>query len=291
LLDLSNPQTQRTLVIGHRGAEALAPENTWAAFRAGYEAGADVLEVDVQLTRDGEAIIYHDFTLWPKLRDPRWVRDLAWEELQELDVGQWFAPAFSGERIPRLADLLEWARDRVALQVDLKHGFADPDDAGYQGHGQLEMTALSLIEAAGMGATASQVVVSSWDRVALARIRARWPGIPLSVNLRERVPDPVGQVVPSGARWVTVYWPQIDRQAVAQLKSAGLLVNLANLFTEDYAEALGLGVNAVTAVDPGAARRALAKAVRVQGEERSDPDAASLWSRSRWGGRSRWRRP
>ena len=75
MLDLSNPQTQRTLVIGHRGAEALAPENTWAAFRAGYEAGADVLEVDVQLTRDGEAIIYHDFTLWPKLRDPRWIRD------------------------------------------------------------------------------------------------------------------------------------------------------------------------------------------------------------------------
>jgi glycerophosphoryl diester phosphodiesterase len=232
--------------------------------------------VDVQLTRDGEAIIYHDFTLWPKLRDPRWVRDLAWEELRELDVGQWFDPAFSGERIPRLADLLEWARDRVALQVDLKHGFAQPDDAGHQGHGQLEMAALSLIEAAGM---ARQVVVSSWDRVALARIRAQRPGIPLSVNLRERVSDPVGQVAPSGARWVTVYWPQIDRQSVAQLKSAGLLVNLANLFTGDYAEALNLGVNAVTAVDPGAARRALAQAVRAQQQERSDPDAAPLWPR------------
>jgi len=270
LLDLFNPQTQRTLVIGHRGAEALAPENTWAAFRAGYEAGADVLEVDVQLTRDGEAIIYHDFTLWPKLRDPRWVRDLAWEELRELDVGQWFNPAFSGERIPRLADLLEWARDRVALQVDLKHGFVHPDNDVHPGEGArgfaLEITALSLIEAAGM---ARQVVISSWDRVALARIRAQRPGIPLSVNLRERVPDPVGQVAPSGARWVTVYWPQIDRQSVAQLKSAGLLVNLANLFTGEYAEALGLGVNAVTAADPGAARRALAEGARAQEQERS----------------------
>jgi len=241
------------LVIGHRGAEALAPENTWAAFQAGYQAGADLLELDVQLSDDGEAIVLHDFTLWPKLGDPRWVRDLAWDELRELDVGSWFGPAFAGERIPRLADVLEWAQGRVALQVDLKHGFVEPDDD------RLEMAALELIERTGMG---DQVLISSWDLVALARVRACCPEIPLAVNLRERVADPVGRVQATGwpgARWVTVYWPQVDRQTVACLQAAGLAVNLVGLFTDDYTEALRLGVDAVTATDPGAARAALAQ--------------------------------
>lgn len=236
------------LVVGHRGAEALAPENTWAALQAGYQAGADLLELDVQLTRDGQAIVYHDFTLQPKLGDPRWVQDLAWQDVHELDVGSWFGPAFAGERIPRFIDVLAWARGRVALWVDLKHGFAEPKDD------RLEKTALELIEAAGM---ADQVLISSWDQVALGRIRAQQPEIPLAINLRERVPDPVARILPTGARWVTVYWPQADRPTVARLQEAGLVVNLANLFTADYTQALRLGVDAVTTTDPSAALKAL----------------------------------
>jgi glycerophosphoryl diester phosphodiesterase len=249
LIELHRHQPGRVLVIGHRGAEALAPENTWPSFQAGYEAGADLLELDVQLTRDGEAIVFHDFSLQPKLGDPRWVRDLSWDDLRELDVGRWYGPEFAGEGIPRFAEVLDWARGRVAVQVDLKHGFVKPGDD------RLEMTALDLIEATGMD---EQVVISSWDEVALARIRARRSEIPLAVNLPQRVPDPVGRIAPSGARWTVVYWPQVDRQAVAQLQAAGLTVMLTNLFTGDYAEALRLGVDAVTAKDPGAARAALA---------------------------------
>jgi glycerophosphoryl diester phosphodiesterase len=237
------------LVVGHRGAEALAPENTWPSFRVAHEAGADLIELDVQLTRDGEAILFHDFSLQPKCGDPRWIRDLTWDDLRELDVGTWFSPAFANERIPRFVDVLDWARGRVALWVDLKHGFVDPDDD------RLEMAALDLIEATDM---TRQVIISSWDQVALERILARRSEIPVAVNLRERVPDPVRQIGRTGARWVVVYWPQVDRQTVAQLQETGLVVTLTNLFTEDYAEALNLGVDAVTATDPGAARAALA---------------------------------
>lgn len=236
------------LVVGHRGAEALAPENTWAAFQAGYQAGADLLELDVQLTRDEEAIVFHDFTLWAKLGDRRWVRDMTWAELRDLDVGSWFGPAFAGERIPRFADLLEWARGRVPLWIDLKHGFADPDDE------RLERTTLDLIARAAME---DQVVLASWDQVALARLRAWRPNLPVAVNLRPRVADPVAHIRPTGARWAVVYWPQADRRTVAGLQAAGLLVNLTDLFTADYSEALRLGVDAVTATDPGAARAAL----------------------------------
>jgi len=252
LMHLRIPEPGRVLVIGHRGAEALAPENTWPSFQIGTQAGADLLEIDVQLTRDGLAICFHDFTLEPKFRDSRWVRDLAWDELRGLDVGSWFGPAFAGERIPRLADVLDWARGRVGLQVDLKHGFEAADDD------RLERTVLKLIEQAGV---ADQVVISSWDEVALARVRAWRPDISLAVNLRPRVPDPVSRVAPTGAQWVVVYWPQIDRQTVMRLQEAGMVVMLTNLFTADYGEALRLGVDAVTAEDPGAARAALARAI------------------------------
>lgn len=248
LISLSRPDADRVLIVSHRGAEALAPENTWAALEAGYQAGADLLEVDVQLTRDGEAILLHDFTLQPKFGDPRWVCDLTWDELRDLDVGSWHSPEYAGERIPRLAGVLDWARGRVPLWVDLKHGLPGPDD------GRLETAVLDLIEGAGM---TDQVVISSWDQVALSRVRARRPEIALSVNLRPRVVDPLGQVRPTGARWVTLFWPQVDRQTVARLQEAGLFVNLASLFTGDHREVLRLGVDAVTAPDPGAARRAL----------------------------------
>jgi len=246
---LAEHRPGRVLIIGHRGAEALAPENTWASLEAGYQAGADLLEVDVQLSRDGQAVVFHDFSLQPKLGDRRWLRDLSWEELRALDVGSWFGPQFSGQRIPRLAEVLGWARQRVPLWVDLKHGFVAPDDDC------LEMTALGLIEAADM---VDRVVISSWDQVALARIKARRPEIPVAVNLRQRVPDPVGQVAGADADWVVVYWPQVDRQTVVQLQAAGLTVVLTNLFTADYAEATRLGVDALSAKDPAAARAALA---------------------------------
>jgi len=235
-------------VVGHRGAEAVAPENTWAALRAGCEAGADLLEIDVQLTRDGEAILYHDFTLYPKLHDPRWVRDLGWEELSGLDVGSRRGAAFAGERIPRLVEVLEWALGRVGLQVDLKHGFEAAGDD------RLERAALELIDRAGM---TGDVVISSWDEVALARIHARRPEVALAVNLPSRVADPAGRASASGASWVMVFWPQADASMVARLHEAGYMVCLNELFTNEYGEAVRLGVDAVTAKDPGAARAAL----------------------------------
>jgi len=248
LIDPQKPEGDRILVVGHRGAEGVAPENTWPALEAGYRAGADLLELDVQLTRDGQPVLFHDFSLVPKLGDPRWLRDLDWDEVRALDVGRWFGPAFAGQRIPRLDEVLDWARGRVALQLDLKHGFVEDDDD------RLEMAVLDLLEALDL---ARQVVIWSWDRVALARVRARSPDVTLGVNLRERVPDPVGNVLPSGARWVSVFWPQVDARSVAALQGAGLVVNLCDLFTGDYAEARRLGVDAVTTTDPAAARAAL----------------------------------
>jgi glycerophosphoryl diester phosphodiesterase len=75
------------LIIGHRGASAVAPENTMAAFREAIAAGSDGIEFDVRLTRDGVPVIIHDNTLRRTTGLPHRVADLTWRELATLDVG------------------------------------------------------------------------------------------------------------------------------------------------------------------------------------------------------------
>src|SRR5690349_12288366 len=81
----------RPLIIGHRGASAVAPENTMAAFRSAIETGADGIEFDVQLSKDNIAVIIHDDNLRRTGSLDRYVADLTAEELTAVDVGSWFS--------------------------------------------------------------------------------------------------------------------------------------------------------------------------------------------------------
>src|SRR5215204_3145175 len=120
---------KKPLIIAHRGASALAPENTFAAFRKAIAGGAEGIEFDVRLTRDGETVVFHDATL-ARVSDRRnLVSSLTAEELQTIDVGSWFArrkahpPSedFSGETIPTLRALLDFLKDFQGLiYIELK---------------------------------------------------------------------------------------------------------------------------------------------------------------------------
>lgn len=93
------------LIIGHRGASAVAPENTMAAFREAIAVGADGIEFDVRLTRDGVPIVIHDSSLRRTGGLPHRVADLTASELAKIDVGSWFARSFGNETVPSLAEL------------------------------------------------------------------------------------------------------------------------------------------------------------------------------------------
>lgn len=115
------------LLMAHRGGAALAPENTMEAFRIAVERwGADVLEMDVRLSRDGEVVVIHDPTVDRTTDGAGRVEDLTWEELAELDAGFRFLdlegrPSFRGKgvRIPRFSEVLE-AFPAVRLNVEAK---------------------------------------------------------------------------------------------------------------------------------------------------------------------------
>ncbi|MBD3895180.1 glycerophosphoryl diester phosphodiesterase membrane domain-containing protein [Halomonas sp. ML-15] len=108
------------LITAHRGSSMAAPENTMAAIDQAILDGADFTEIDVRLTADDQVILYHDRSLQRLTGDPRNVRDLTMEELQQFDVGSWFGDAFVGERMPSLDDALARTRVQSPLMIDLK---------------------------------------------------------------------------------------------------------------------------------------------------------------------------
>ena len=113
-------------VTAHRGASLQAPENSMAAFRAAHEAGADYVELDVQRTRDGAIVVFHDGDLLRMGGDPRKVSDLTLAEIQAIDIGTRRGPAYAGERVPTLAEVIDYARGRFRINVELKYNVPDP---------------------------------------------------------------------------------------------------------------------------------------------------------------------
>lgn len=105
------------LIFAHRGASDARLENTLPAFLHALERGADGVELDVQLSRDGEVIVFHDADLLRLAGRHEWIEQLSWDELSQVTL-------MGGGKIPRLVDLLAvWPTDRW-LNVELKAGGA-----------------------------------------------------------------------------------------------------------------------------------------------------------------------
>ncbi len=118
---------QRTVEItGHRGTKVRAPENTLSAVRHAIAEGADFAEIDVQTTADGVVVLLHDDDLMRVASLNRRLRDINYAELKDIDVGSWFAPQFSDERIPTLEEVIDLARGRIKLNIELKYTWPDP---------------------------------------------------------------------------------------------------------------------------------------------------------------------
>ena len=198
------------LVIAHRGASGTCPENTLAAFRRAAALGAPMVELDVQLTRDREVVVMHDWTLDRTTDGSGAVRDRTLEEIRRLDAGGWFGPVFRGERVPTLAEVL--AAVPVSVNVELK-------PVGDDG---LEARALAVVESAG---ALSRVVFSSFDSAALERLRARSQGAAVAV-LWERgvIAEGLRLAERVRARALHLRKDAVTREVVASTARAGLPV-------------------------------------------------------------------
>lgn len=159
------------LNIAHRGASGSFPENTLAAFRAAIEAGAEMCELDVQLTRDGAMVVIHDDTVDRTTDGTGAVASMTLAEIKRLDAGAKFDPRFTGERIPTLQEVFDLVEGGCALNIEIKSD-------------GLESKVSELV---GARKAFGWTLISSFDWTALARIRhiapemrvgllaSRWP--------------------------------------------------------------------------------------------------------------------
>lgn len=156
----------RPLVIAHRGFSHIAPENTISAFRAALAVGADGIETDVQLTRDGRMVMHHNYTIDAASNGHGAILSMTEEELRQYDFGSWKSPDFAGEKIPTLAECLEATKDFQVVNIELKAPmdrtipYVGPVAQAIRDSGRME-----------------QIIVSAFDHSLLRDIKALLPDL------------------------------------------------------------------------------------------------------------------
>lgn len=108
-------------IVAHRGSSGTAPENTMSSIRSAIEAGALMVEVDVQLTKDDQVVLMHDPVLGRTTNGKGYIRTKTLQELQTLDAGTWFNAQFSGEHIPLLSEALGYLKQhKTCVNIEIK---------------------------------------------------------------------------------------------------------------------------------------------------------------------------
>lgn len=209
-----------TLCVAHRGGSLLAPENTLAAFAAGIAAGADWVECDVHMTRDGALVAIHDEDLrrTTDLSGP--VGRLMLTDLRLADAAARFPDSrFSPQRVPTLEELIDSLPDHIGLQVEIKV----PDTGAYQG--------IERRVADWLSGLATRSAVISFDEATLARLRKAAPAIAAGFLVSaQHVPSGAGSVAERiasrahacGASFAGLDLRLVSRDLVAGLRERGL---------------------------------------------------------------------
>jgi len=111
---------QAQAVVAHRGDQPNAPENTLSSAKRCAEMGVDYLDCDVQMSKDGVFYLMHDFTVMRTTDGKGFLGAMTSEEIDKLDAGIKFGEEFRGERVPRVSDVMAWAKGKIKLYFDLK---------------------------------------------------------------------------------------------------------------------------------------------------------------------------
>ncbi|HYA03060.1 MAG TPA: glycerophosphodiester phosphodiesterase family protein [Syntrophobacteria bacterium] len=261
---MSTPTTSWPLIIAHRGARSLAPENTLAAARKALEVGADMWELDVGMTADGELLVIHDNTLtrtsnvkqiFPERR-PWLLAQFTLDEIRRLDCGTWFTEkdpfgqiaagavppgevaSYRGEPAPTLRETLAFTRDhnwRVNVEIkDLRHT---------PGASQVVPKVLALLEELDI---ADRVLVSSFRHTYLREIRRRNPRIATGALVKKPHADPKSLLQRLGAQAYHPSLAALRRDEISRLRTRGFQVNVWTVNEPEVMRSLmGAGVSGI----------------------------------------------
>jgi len=229
---------------GHRGAMAYAPENTMPSFEQAHRMGAQEIELDVQLTKDNHLVVMHDQMVDRTTNGSGYIRDLTWEQVQKLDAGMHLAPEFAGVRVPALNDVLEWARGKVSVAIEIKNG-----PHYYAG---IEEKILACVTERKMQ---NCVLITSFDHPSLALMKEISLGMATGILFSCRPADVVELARQTGADVILPHWTFVTTDIVEHAHREGLGVNPWAVNSDDAVRLmLQMGVDTITSNYPDRAR-------------------------------------
>jgi glycerophosphoryl diester phosphodiesterase len=210
-LELLKSKTGRTLIESHRGVEGDVPENSWPAIKLGHQLGADLIEVDVQLSQDGVAFLRHNY----QLPDGRWCHDTSWGDLKEFKI--------NGEPLPKLEDVLMWARDVGAnLSLDTKTFF--------RAEGILAKEVVRLLERTN---TKDRVLLLFFDHVELFHTKLAHPELTVRALLTGRLLNYAKYLQKIEADCVSVSYGILRPEDIEEFHSVGAAVVLVEYWNQN----------------------------------------------------------
>ena len=202
------------LCVAHRGFSYIAPENTMAAITmAMAQSFVQWVEIDTQLSMDGIPVVIHDFTLNRTTNGKGLVKDHTWAQLQQLDAGSWKGPAFKGERIPTLDEVLKLSCGRLRLNIELK-----TKGDMYPG---LEQAVLERIAYYHME---HDVVLTSFDTDALRRVIELNPNCTTGLIIDARPLDLLERLKELKCSFLSIGASHLDSTLASMLVSQGITV-------------------------------------------------------------------
>jgi glycerophosphoryl diester phosphodiesterase len=202
--------TQDVAITAHRGAKIVAPENTLAAFRAAMDAGATFAELDVQHTRDRRLVVVHDGDLMRMADDPRKVSELTATEIAAIDIGRKYGAQFAGETPPTLEQVIDLARGRMRINIELKYNVPDPG------------LAPAVVELLRRKDFLDQVVITSLDYAALKQVERLEP----SLKTGHIITTAVGNVVRTEADFLSLNAARATPSLIRRAHAAGKEVHV-----------------------------------------------------------------
>lgn len=210
-LKLLKSRTGRTLIESHRGIEADVPENSWPAIQMGHQLGADLIEIDVQMSQDCVPFLRHNY----QLPDGRWCAQLPWSELKELRI--------DGEPLPLLEDVLSWARDAgTILSLDIKTFFSP--------EGSLAKEVIRSLERTGMQ---EKVLLLFVDHHELFQVKRSHPELTVRALLTGRLINYPEYLQKINADGVSISYGMFHPVDVEQIHSIDAFVSLGGIWNPD----------------------------------------------------------
>lgn len=214
----------KVATVAHRGASAYAPEHTIPSYRSGIRSGADYIEIDLQMTKDGEIIAMHDETVNRTTNGVGKVSALTLAEIKQLDAGSWFnelhpiyaRDEFANEKVPTLREIFEMFGDDIQYMLETKAPEYNPG---------LEEKMLELVEEFRL---ADQVAVQSFSKSSLVKIHKLNPDIDLFqlvwYNTSAFISNSALKEIKQYATGISPNFQKISPAYVQKAKNAGLLV-------------------------------------------------------------------